>query len=139
MRNLALLVAAVLCTIAPAFPQISPNDRLGLGTKRGIQQMHQSGQVGTVMLLDRGPQTSVDVSMHGVPAGKIESVAVVRNSDCTEALPVTPAYPLNDLVGGHSRTIVNATNAKLLSGNYSVVVRSQQQPEHALACGHLFR
>ena len=134
----AALAGAVAWGSATAVAQSAPSDPLGLGTKRGIQTMNSSGQVGEVTLFRRGQRAFVDVSMQGVPAGKVEAVAIHRNRDCDQPVSATPTYPLHDLVHGRSRTLIDVPVAKLLSGNYSVIVGSKEKTEHFFACGHLF-
>lgn len=139
-RTSALFLTLLLAlTFLPARAQIDPNDPLGLGIQRGIQELNNSGQVGTVTLFHRGEKTFVDVAMHGVPSGKIERVGLYRIGSCSFSPGVTPAYALEDLRNARSRTLVHAPVDKLVSGNYSVVVRSQLQPDHLFACGQLYR
>jgi hypothetical protein len=134
-----LLLAAPVLGASFAVAQQDPSDRLGLGTKLGIAMMNQSGQVGAVTLFNRGARTFVDVSIQGVPAGKVERVAIHRNRDCDQPIEAVAAYPLEDLRNGRSRTLLNASSAKLLSGNYSLIVASTQKKRHLFACGHLYR
>jgi len=134
-----LLVSTFAFGTAHALAQGDPNDRLGLGTKLGIQMMNQSAQVGSVTLFHRGARTFVDVSVQGVPAGKVERVAIHRNRDCDQPIDPVAAFALTDLHAGRSRTLVNAGSAKLLSGNYSVIVASVEKSHHLFACGHLYR
>jgi hypothetical protein len=132
------LVGALLLACSPAWAQVDPNDPLGLGVQRGIQELNNSGQVGTVTLFHRGQKTFVDVTMHGVPPGKGERVGIYRIASCSFPVGATPGYALEDLHNARSRTLVHASVDKLLSGNYSVVVRSQLKPDHLFACGQLY-
>jgi hypothetical protein len=134
----AALAGAIAWGSAVAVAQQDPNDPLGLGTKRGIQMMNQSGQVGEVTLFKRGAKTFVDVRMQGVPGGKTEMVAIHRNRDCDQPVDMAPAFKLDDLVHGRSRTLIPAPVTRLLSGNYSVIVGSKEKTEHLFACGHLY-
>ena len=129
------LVVALLATASVA--QQSPKD-LGLGTKRGIQQMQSSGQVGTVTLFRRGSHVFVDIRMHGVPGGKVERVGIYRIADCDHPIGQPASYLLHDLIDAQSATSIDAALATLLSGNYSVVISSREKPQHTFACGHLF-
>jgi hypothetical protein len=118
--------------------QIDPSDPLGRGAQRGIAEVNTSGQVGTVTLLRRGDRTLVAIVMHGVPAGKVESARIVRLGACPDSAPAPSAYALADLRAGQSETVVAAPVAKLLSGNYRVVIASGAAPDHLFACGELF-
>jgi len=135
----AAAVACLLLSGGPLGAQIDPNDPYGRGAQRGIQELNTSGQVGTVTLLRRDDDAFVSIAMRGVPAGKVESAGIVRLQDCTaDAAHAVPAYALADLRDGRSATLVKAPVAKLISGNYSVVLRSKEKPDHLFACGHLF-
>jgi len=134
-----LVLAAPLLWGSLAAAQQDPNDRLGLGTKLGIQTMNQSGQVGSVTLFRRGARTFVDVQMQGVPGGKVERVTIHRNRDCDQPIDAPAAYSLEDLRAGRSRTLLNASSDKLLSGNYSVIVATIEKKPHVVGCGHLYR
>jgi hypothetical protein len=130
-------MAATLGWSAGVLAQIAPDDT-GAGTKRGIQQLNNSGQVGTVTLFRRGQSTRVVIELHSVPAGRREPAHIHRGRDC-ESLDPKPAFGLADVVNGVSRTIVQYPEDKLLSGNYSVNVHaSDQDLGHYLACGHLY-
>jgi hypothetical protein len=133
------LACALLPAFSPASAQINPNDPLGRGVQRGIGQLNDSGEVGTVTLYRRGEKTLVDIAMHGVPPGKVETAGIYRIADCSFRPGPTPAYALEDLRNGGSSTLVAAPIDKLLSGNYSVVLRSQLKPDHLFACGQLYK
>lgn len=132
------LFGALALAFSPAWAQVDPNDPLGLGVQRGIQELNNSGQVGTVTLFHRGQKTFVDVAMHGMPSDKAERVGIYRIADCTYHVGPTPAYALEDFRNARSRTLVHVPVDKLVSGNYSVVVRSQLKPDHLFACGQLY-
>lgn len=135
----AAALAAMLLQVGPALSQIDPSDLDAPGLKRGIQQLNASGQVGAITLLERGDSTTVDLTMHGVPSGKVEDAAIVRLRDCTAARTAVQAYPLAPLRDGRSSTLIAAPIAKLASGNYGVVIRSQVKPQNLFACGQLYR
>ena len=135
-RIVAAALLAVLTT-AVASAQGYPGDS-GAGVERGIQQVNDSGEVGTVTLFRRSVRTAIFVVMHGVPPGRVESVRVYRGQDC-DALESSPRYFLADLKGGVSRTEVALSEDRLLSGNYNLVVFSRNHPgAPAAACGHLY-
>jgi Cu/Zn superoxide dismutase len=134
-RPIAALVAALLTTAAAA-AQPYPGDT-GAGEQRGIEQLNNSGQVGTATLFRRGPSTRVVVELHGT-AGAPQSVRIYRGPSCDD-LAGKPQYFLTDMRAGRSVSTVNAPEEKLLSGNYNVVVFSSNQAgAHSTACGHLY-
>lgn len=136
-RSVAALVAALLTT-AVAAAQSYPGDS-GTGTQLGIEQVNNSGQVGMVTLLDRGAETRVLVHLQGTPPGRAQSVRFYRGHSCEDFVPGGPAFFLTDLKDGDSRSTVKLPEAKLLSGNYNIVIfASNTAGAHATACGHLY-
>ncbi|MBV9439525.1 MAG: hypothetical protein JOZ24_06005 [Candidatus Eremiobacteraeota bacterium] len=132
---LPALAALSLPTIAWA--QVAPGDP-GAGTQRGIQQLNNSGQVGSVTLFRQGARTLVVVGLEGSPPGRRQSVRIYRAAAC-DAMTNKPVYFLADLASGHSSTMVQASEDKLLSGNYSLVVFSDNHAGARMsACGHLY-
>lgn len=135
-RPVAALVAALLTTaVAPAQP--FPDDP-GVGVERGIEQLNNSGQVGTVTLFNRAPNTRIVVVLHGTPEGRTQSVRIYRGPSCDD-LVTAPTYELTDMKNGLSGSTVKSAEAKLLSGNYNVVVfSSTASGARTTACGHLY-
>jgi hypothetical protein len=112
-----------------AYPSIS-------GEKvRGIQELNNSGQIGTATLTEQpGSTTHVIVTIKPPPA-KTENVEIYRSIDATcKNLVAKPDFVLSPLTGGTSSTIVKLSRERLLSGNYSLLVRSG---DRHVACGHL--
>ena len=120
-----------------AFAQIDPSDA-GLGTKLGMQQENNSGQVGTVTLFRRGNRTLVDVRVVDEPQGRREPAHIHRGKEC-DSLDPKPAFGLAPVVNGHSRTLVEYPESRLLSGNYVVNVHSASNPAVYVSCGQLYR
>lgn len=117
----AFVVAAI-----PVLAQISPNDT-GAGVRRGMQDMNVSGQVGSVTLYRRngGSGTLVVIDVQGQRPGHIESASIQRGKSCSESdIDNTPVWKLNDVSHGRSATVVNASEDRLLSGNYVVIVHA---------------
>ena len=132
----AWLLAATLAGGA----QTDPNDPLGLGTKLGIQTLNNSGQLGFITLFGRGShKTLVDLTMSGVPRSKVELASLRRGRDCSGKIDRKIAFVLGDVRNGRSGTLLAASEATLLSGNYITIVASKETPSHYLACGHLYR
>ena len=135
--------AATACALAlvarPALAQIDPSDS-GAGTKLGLAQRNNSGQVGTVTLFAHGANaTLVVLRLASEPAGRREPAMVHRGRSC-DAMNVRPAFALAPVIGGASRTIVELPPSRLLSGNYVVDVRaSDTDPSRSVSCGELYR
>ncbi|MFY9781217.1 MAG: hypothetical protein WAJ85_12010 [Candidatus Baltobacteraceae bacterium] len=128
------LAAALSSSAAIAVAQITPHD---YGTRLGIEQQNNSGQVGTVTLFERGPNTLVDLHLFSEPAGRSEPAHIHRGKAC-ETLDPAPAFGLAPVVNGHSRTLVHYPLSRLVSGNYVVNVHaSSSDLAHYVACGHL--
>jgi hypothetical protein len=135
-RTVAALTAALLTT-AVASAQSYPGDP-GRGIERGVQQLNNSGQVGTVTLFGHGQSTAVVVRLHGMPPGRTQRTGIYRTRDCA-SIPPAPAYKLGDVRDGLSRSVVNVSEDRLLSGNYSLVLfASTKAGAPPTACGWLY-
>jgi hypothetical protein len=138
MKRIVGALIAALLTTAAASAQSYPGDP-GAGVERGIEQVNNSGQVGTVTLFNAGPNTRAVVILHGTSPGRVQSVRVYRGPSCDDLGTSGPVYFLSDMKNGRSSSIVKAPEDKLLSGNYNVVVfSSNQRGARAVACGHLY-
>lgn len=132
------LAGALGASPVAAFAQISPGDS-GAGTQLGMQQLNNSGEIGTVTLYGHGAKTQVVIDLKGEPAGRSQPAHIHRGHDCASINP-KPTYALKNVVNGHSSTLVNAPMARLLSGNYAVNVHlSPQNIPHYVACGALYK
>jgi hypothetical protein len=138
MKRFAAALALALLTTTAASAQSYPDDP-GTGTERGIEQVNNSGQVGTVTLFGRGAVTRVVVDLKGTDPGRVQSVRLYRGPSCDDLGTSGPAYFLTDMRNGASTSTVKAPEVKLLSGNYNVVVFSANtKGARATACGHLY-
>ena len=138
MKRTAVALALALLTTAGASAQSYPGDP-GSGTERGIEQVNNSGQVGTVTLFGHGANTSAVVDLKGTPPGRVQSVRIYRGPSCDDLGTAGPAYFLNDMRNGRSVSVVKAPEQKLLSGNYNLVVFSSNAAgARATACGHIY-
>jgi hypothetical protein len=138
MKRFAAALALALLTTTVASAQSYPDDP-GLGTERGIEQVNNSGQVGTVTLFRRGAVTRVVVDLKGTDPSRVQSVRIYRGPSCEDLGMSGPAYFLTDMRNGASNSTVKAPEEKLLSGNYSLVVFSSNlKGAHATACGHIY-
>ena len=132
----ALAIALLATTVASA--QSYPDDP-GIGTERGIEQVNNSGQVGTLTLFRRGAVTRVVVDLKGTDPSRVQSVRIYRGPSCDDIGTSGPAYFLSDMRNGSSVSTVKAPEDKLLSGNYNLVVFSSNTAgARATACGHIY-
>lgn len=138
MLALAAATAGALGLSSAAVAQIDPDDT-GAGTKLGMAQQNNSGQVGTVTLFKHGARaTLVVVNLRSEVRGRQEPAHIHRGRAC-DAIDPKPAFGLAPVINGVSRTLVQAPEAKLLSGNYVVNVHaSSKNMDHYVSCGELY-
>jgi hypothetical protein len=138
MKRIAAALALALLATGAASAQSYPDDP-GLGTERGVEQVNNSGQVGTVTLFRRGAATRVVVDLKGTDPSRVQSVRLYRGPSCDDLGTSGPAYFLSDMRNGTSVSTVKAPEEKLVSGNYNLVVFSTNtKGARATACGHLY-
>jgi hypothetical protein len=135
-----LATAALLLSSAPAIAQAPPGGvPLGAGLQRGMMGLNNSGQDGYVTLFTQGSSTRIVTALEGTLPGRVQTVAIQRGKSCDAIAPGIVARS-TDLAHGISRGVVNMTQDRLLSGNYVVVVYSNNTPGgKPVACGQLFR
>lgn len=134
---LALALALGWAGSALAQPLIAPGDT-GAGVQRGMEQVNNSGEVGTVTLFRNGAnRTLLVLDVKGAP--NHAQPVHIRRGTCDHLNPL-PAYPLHDLAAGRSSSVANISEDRLLSGNYSVTVEGDSAHlTHIVSCGHLYR
>jgi len=138
LTTLAAFAAFAAFAQPAAFAQVYPLIN-GPGAERGMTEMNTSGQIGTVTVLNQGAKTGVVLNIKSEPPGNSEPAEIHRSQQQTcDAYDPTPSYVLKPVQNGSSRSAVNAPIDKLLSGNYVVVVRSAEKPDHVFSCGHLY-
>ena len=138
MKRTAAALAIALLTTTVASAQSYPDDP-GAGVERGVEQVNNSGQVGTVTLFHSGATARVVLELKGTVPGRVQSVRIYRGQSCEDFTPGGPAYFLNDMKNGRSSSVVKLPEEKLLSGNYNIVAfSSNQSGAGATACGHLY-
>jgi hypothetical protein len=133
----SLATAALLLSSAPAFAQ--GGVPLGAGLQRGVESVNNSGQNGFVTLFRQGPQTRLVTAIEGTLPGRTQTIAIQRGKSCDNIQPgiVTRSA---DMVHGISRGSVPMAEDRLVSGNYVVVVYSNNTPgSRPVACGQLYR
>jgi hypothetical protein len=112
---------------------------LGAGLQRGVMGLNNSGQNGFVTLFTQGNQTRLVTALEGTLPGRVQTVAIQRGKTCDAIAPGIVVRSA-DLVRGISRGVVPMTAERLLSGNYVVVVYSNNRPgARQVACGQLYR
>ena len=133
----SLVAAALLLSSAPAFAQ--GGVPLGAGLQRGVESVNNSGQTGFITLFRGDDQTRVVTALEGTMAGRVQTVAIQRGKSCDSVQPGIVVRSA-DMVHGMSRGSVPMTEDRLVSGNYVVVVYSNNtRGSRPVACGHLYR
>jgi len=132
------LMAAAFASFTPVLGQQRLPGDTGSPEERGIQSLNNSGQVGFVTLHPRGDRTSIVIDLHSA-RGRVEPAHVHRGKDCVPAdVDPKPTYPLKDVVNERSVTTIDAPLAKLLSGNYVIMVHaSAKNMGTYVACAQL--
>ena len=128
-----ILVAAMLAAVlSPALAQTSLDQNLK-GVVRGIESQNTSGQVGEVLF----SSNSLTVDMKGAGA-RPEAVTLNRGFQCSDR-PGPVFARLGNLSNGRLTAAAPISNARMLSGNYLVVVHNNGADSRAVACGQLYR
>jgi hypothetical protein len=137
--NFSLTAAALLLSAAPAFAQAPPGGvPFGSGLQRGVMGINNSGQNGFVTLYEAGKSTRIVTALEGTLPGRVQTVAIQRGKSCDTIQPGIVVRSA-DMVKGISKATVPMTEDRLLSGNYVVVVYSNNTPgARPVACGQLY-
>ena len=134
----SIFAAALMVTALPfhAGAQIAPTDT-GAGELRGMQDINNSGQVGSATFFPDPKGTKVEVRVRGMREGRIEPLAILRGKSC-ETVEPTLGWTLAPLIEGRSVTVIAAPIAKVLSGNYVIIAHADDHVSgHNLSCGEL--
>jgi hypothetical protein len=95
---------------------------------------NNSGVTGTAALIPHGNQTEVKITLSGTPAGASEP-ASIHFGDCVNAV-YGLRWPLNDVIGGSSDTMIDETLAGISASNYAIVVsESSTNVSNWVVCG----
>jgi hypothetical protein len=139
-RVFALTAVALLLAAAPAVAQAPPGGvPLGAGLQRGVMQLNNSGQTGFVTLFKQGTSTRMVTALEGTLPGRVQTVAIQRGKVCDTVTPGIVARS-TDMIHGISRGVVPISQNRLVSGNYVVVVYSNNTPGgRPVACGQLYQ
>lgn len=135
LKQLLLGAAAAALVTAPATAQIAPGDT-GSGIQRGLTAVNSSAQTGMITVYGRGGPR-IQVVVDGT-RGKREAVTLVRGRDCPQALAAPNVAVLGMLRGGRLTAPSPLPAGRLLSGNYTVLVRNNTPDSRPVACGHLY-
>jgi hypothetical protein len=139
-----LIIALTLAFATPALAQLPPGDQ-GLGTKLGMRELNNSGQVGEMTLFKHGPNETLVVLKLDSANGKTEAAHIHRGhtqpgqENSCDNLDPKPTFVLHPVVNGRSATLVKASEDRLLSGNYVINVHSQSNLAHYVSCGELYK
>ncbi len=133
MRKAILAVVVALLALA-AVGRVAAQGGL---SQADLLEQNGAGESGKVVLTSSGANsTQVEITLTGATAGKTQP-AHVHAGSCA-ALNPTPAYPLNDVVDGHSITVLKLPITDLLGGHYAVNVHASAAAIGTyVACGDL--
>jgi hypothetical protein len=101
-----------------------------------LNEQNASGETGVAMIgsVD-DTHTRIEITLDGAP--KTAQPAHLHLGSCASLDP-KPAYPLNDVVGGHSVTVLAVPISDLLGGKYALNVhKSASEISTYVACGDL--
>lgn len=101
-----------------------------------ISAVHNSGQSGSAMLVQKGNDVLVSVTMSGLPAGVSEPTHIHAGT-CGNLNPA-PKYPLtNSKNGTTTTTLSNVKLSSLLGGKYAINVHNSTNLKIYVACGNI--
>lgn len=106
-------------------------------TEIQLQEQSGSGEVGLADLTPVGDKTKVVITMQSGPT--TPQPAHIHSGTCSSLDP-TPAYPLNDIVGGKSTTVVNVSLDTLEQTAYAINVHKSPLDKDLstyVACGSI--
>lgn len=132
MKRLSLLLASfALLIVAQLSCALAATSTLTVA----LHQQNGSGESGTATLTQTGSDVTVVISLKGAPA--TAQPAHIHNGTCADLKDVV--YPLTNVVGGGSTTVVKGvTIDKLLGGTYAINVHeSAADIAKYVACGNI--
>lgn len=101
-----------------------------------LNALNNSGISGTAQLIAKGNQTEVIITETGEPSGASEP-AHIHVGQCGPTLGAVK-YPLHNVEGGKSDTLVNASLQALQNGNFAINVhQSAANIGTYVACGNI--
>src|SRR5690606_41428452 len=100
-----------------------------------LNAQNGTAETGTATLTAMGDQTRVVLNLTGAPAGP--QPAHIPEGTCVNLNPA-PAYPLTDVENGQSETIVPASLASLMNGDFAINVhKSPEEVAVYVTCGDI--
>src|SRR4030081_3443529 len=131
--GIIVLLALVVLTFGPA----SHSFAQGKVVRVSLIDENGSGEDGSAQLTDMGDGTTkVELLMLNAPDGAIQPAHIHKGTCAT--LDPKPAYPLNNVQGGKSTTIVKADLDVLTGDKYAVNVhKSPTEAAVYISCGNL--
>jgi Cu/Zn superoxide dismutase len=131
MKQLSLLLLIVAMALTPS---AMTNMHAATVAKVAVAAEHGSGQHGTAMLVQKGDNVVVTLTMSGIPAGVAEP-AHIHPGTCTNLNPV-PKYPLTNATNGTTTTTIKGVKlGSLLGGKYAINVHNADNLKIYVACG----
>lgn len=133
MRQLALLIGAGLLALLLVSPAAAADgDQLEVP----FAAQNDSGISGTATFVEHDGKTTVTIDLTGA-ADAVEQPAHIHAGTCATLDPA-PTYPLNNVVDGHSETVVDATIATLLASPFAINVhKSAEEITTYVACADI--
>ncbi len=133
MRHLGLLLGAALLALVFVSPAAAADgDQLEVP----FVAQNDSGISGTATLVEQGGKTTVTIDLTGASAS-VEQPSHIHAGTCADLDPA-PTYPLNNVVKGHSETVVDATLATLLASPFAINVhKSAEEITTYVACADI--
>lgn len=120
MHKFSYGLAFVAMTVATVGIALAVNPAGSKPTQSQVFKLNptgQSGQSGTVTITAQGATTRVVIALTGEPAGAHQP-AHIHVGDCTH--PGGVKFPLTDVVGGHSTTIIDKPYSQVVVAGTSV-------------------
>ncbi len=133
MRHLGLLLGSGLLALLLVSPAAAADgDRL----EAPFVAQNDSGISGTATFVEQDGKTTVTIDLTGA-SDSVEQPAHIHAGTCADLDPA-PTYPLNNVVDGHSETVVDATIATLLDSPFAVNVhKSAEEITTYVACADI--
>jgi Cu/Zn superoxide dismutase len=136
-RFVLSVISAVALSTAFALAAQSMSTMHGAASaKVTISAVHNSGQSGSAMLVQKGNDVLVTVTMQGIPAGVSEPTHIHAGT-CGNLTPA-PKYPLtNSKDGTSTTTLAGVKLSSLLGGKYAINVHNSKNLSIYVACGNI--
>ncbi len=133
LRRLRLLLGAGIVALSVVSP-VAAADGDTLEVAFGEQS--DSGISGSATLLEQAGKTTVTVSLTGA-SSEVEQPSHIHVGTC-ETLDPAPTYPLDNVIDGHSETVIDASIASLLASPFAINVhKSGEEISVYVACADL--